>query len=84
MNEANYYSTWNVCFKRNFGKLYQPMLLTSLGPVDVAIGEITLALLRGGVYAVGFLIVMQVMGLVLSPLALLALPAVILLSLITI
>ncbi len=56
------------------------MLLTSLGPVDVAIGEITLALLRGGVYAVGFLIVMQVMGLVLSPLALLAIPAVILIA----
>jgi hypothetical protein len=80
MNGAIYDSTWNVFFKLNFGKLYQTMLLTSLGPVDVAIGEITLALLRGGVYAVGFLIVMQVMGLVLSPLALLAIPAVILIA----
>ena len=80
MNGAIYDSTWNVFFKLNFGKLYQTMLLTSLGPLDVAIGEISLALLRGGVYAVGFLVVMQVMGLVLSPLALLAIPAVILIA----
>ena len=80
MNGAIYDSTWNVFFKLNFGKLYQTMLLTSLGPLDVALGEITLALLRGGVYAVGFLIVMQVMGLVLSPFALLAIPAVILIA----
>lgn len=80
MNGAIYDSTWNVFFKLNFGKLYQTMLLTSLGPLDVAIGEITLALLRGGVYAVGFLIVMNIMGLVLSPLAILAIPAVILIA----
>jgi lipooligosaccharide transport system permease protein len=80
MNGAIYDSTWNVFFKLNFGKLYQTMLLTSLGPLDVAVGEITLALLRGGVYALGFLIVMQIMGLVLSPLAILAIPAVILIA----
>jgi lipooligosaccharide transport system permease protein len=80
MNGAIYDSTWNVFFKLNFGKLYQTMLLTSLGPLDVAVGEITLALLRGGVYAVGFLIVMQAMGLVLSPLAILAIPAVLLIA----
>jgi lipooligosaccharide transport system permease protein len=80
MNGAIYDSTWNVFFKLNFGKLYQTMLLTSLGPLDVAVGEITLALLRGGVYAVGFLIVMQSMGLVLSPLAIFAIPAVLLIA----
>jgi lipooligosaccharide transport system permease protein len=80
MNGAIYDSTWNVFFKLNFGKLYQTMLLTSLGPLDVAIGEISLALLRGGVYAVGFLLVMNIMGLVLSPLALLAIPAVVLIA----
>lgn len=80
MNGAIYDSTWNVFFKLNFGKLYQTMLLTSLGPIDVAIGEITLALLRGGIYAVGFLIVMSAMGLVMSPFAILAIPAVILIA----
>ncbi len=47
MNGAVYDSTWNVFFKMNFAKLYQGMLYTSLGPLDVAIGEILLALLRG-------------------------------------
>lgn len=80
MNGAIYDSTWNVFFKLNFGKLYQTMLLTSLGPLDVAVGEITMALLRGGMYAVGFLAVMWMMGLIMSPLALLALPAVLLIA----
>jgi lipooligosaccharide transport system permease protein len=80
MNGAVYDSTWNVFFKMNYSKLYQGMLSTSLGPLDVAFGEISLALLRGAVYATGFLIMMQVLGLNLSWLALLALPAVVLIA----
>jgi lipooligosaccharide transport system permease protein len=75
MNGAIYDSTWNVFFKMNFGKLYEGMLATSLGPLDVALGEISLALLRGGVYGLGFLLVMQFAGLNLSWTAILALPA---------
>ena len=48
MNGAIYDSTWNVFFKMNFGKLYEGMLATSIGPFDVALGEILLALLRAG------------------------------------
>ena len=81
MNGAVYDSTWNVFFKIRFAKLYEGMLATSLGPLDVAIGEISLALLRGGAYAVAFMIVMQVIGLNLSWWALLALPAVLLVAL---
>jgi len=81
MNGAVYDSTWNVFFKLNFQRLYEGMLQTSLGPLDVAVGEITLALMRGALYASGFLIVMQLLGLVLSPWALLALPAVVLIAL---
>ncbi|MGH1523710.1 ABC transporter permease [Leifsonia sp. L25] len=80
MNGAVYDSTWNVFFKMHFAKLYEGMLSTSLGPLDVALGEILLALLRGAVYAVGFMIVMQVLGLNLSWWALLALPAVLLIA----
>jgi lipooligosaccharide transport system permease protein len=80
MNGAVYDSTWNVFFKMNQSKLYQGMLSTSLGPLDVALGEIFLALLRGALYAVGFMIVMQVLGLNLSWTALLALPAVLLIA----
>jgi lipooligosaccharide transport system permease protein len=80
MNGAIYDSTWNVFFKMQYAKLYEGMLATSLGPLDVALGEIFLALLRGGVYAIGFLIVMQVLGLTLSWTAVLAIPAVLLIA----
>jgi lipooligosaccharide transport system permease protein len=75
MNGAVYDSTWNVFFKMHFGKLYDAMLATSLGPLDVALGEISYALLRGALYAGGFLSVMAAMGLTTSWAALLALPA---------
>ena len=80
MNGAVFDSTWNVFFKMNYSKLYEGMLSTSLGPLDVAFGEILLALLRGAMYAVGFMIVMQVLGLNLAWTALLALPAVLLIA----
>lgn len=75
MNGAVYDSTWNVFFKMNFAKLYQGMLYTSLGPLDVAIGEIFLALLRGALYATGFTATLALMGLTSSPVALLVIPA---------
>ena len=80
MNGAVYDSTWNVFFKMNFAKLYQGMLYTSLGPLDVAIGEIFLALLRGLLYATGFTAVMGVMGLITTPWAILMIPASVLIA----
>ncbi len=80
MNGAIYDSTWNVFFKMNFAKLYQGMLYTSLGPLDVAIGEIFLALLRGLLYATGFTAVMGVMGLLTSWWAVLVIPASVLIA----
>lgn len=80
MNGAVYDSTWNVFFRMNYGKLYQGMLATSLGPLDVAIGEITMALMRGAAYGFAFQLVMQVLGLNLSWTALLAVPAVVLIA----
>ncbi len=80
MNGAVYDSTWNVFFKMNFAKLYEGMLATSIGPFDVALGEITYALLRGLLYALGFMTVMQAFGLNLAWTALLALPAVVLIA----
>jgi lipooligosaccharide transport system permease protein len=81
MNGAVYDSTWNVFFKMKFGRLYETMLATSLGPVDVAFGEIGYAMARGGVYGVGFLTVMQLMGLNQAATAILALPSVLLVAL---
>lgn len=75
MNGAIADSTMNVFFKLKFAKLYDCMLATSLGVMDVALGEITWAVIRGGLYAAGFIVVMFVLGLVVSPWVLLLLPA---------
>ncbi len=75
MNGAVFESTMNIFFKLKYGKIYDAVLATPVTPDDVAVGEITWSLMRGGIYAVGFLVVMAVMGLVESPWGLLALPA---------
>jgi lipooligosaccharide transport system permease protein len=80
MNGAVYDSTMNVFFKLKHARLYEAMLATSMGPLDVAIGEIAWALIRGGLYSAGFLIVMAVMGLTASVWAVLLLPAALLIA----
>jgi lipooligosaccharide transport system permease protein len=80
MNGAVYDATFNIFFKFKYAKLYDAMLATPLGPLDVAIGEISWALIRGAMYAGGFLAVMLGMGLLASPWALLALPAAVLIA----
>lgn len=81
MNGAVYDTTYNVFFKVRMSKLYKVMLQTTLGPIDVAIGEIAMALLRGLMYAAGFMIVMVAMGLVSSWWALAMIPAALLVAL---
>jgi lipooligosaccharide transport system permease protein len=80
MNGAIYDSTWNVFFKMRFAKLYDGMVATSLGTLDIALGEIIYALLRGLAYALAFMAVMFAFGLVLSPWGLLAVPAALLIA----
>jgi lipooligosaccharide transport system permease protein len=75
MNGAIYDSTFNIFFKLRYAKTYDAMLSTPLGVGDVAVGEITWALIRGTLYAMGFLAVMLLLGLVRSPWIVLALPA---------
>lgn len=75
MNGAIYDSTWNVFFKMHFGKIYQVMLSSSMGPLDVALGEIIWALLRGVVYSIGFMAIVTPLGLVTNWWGLLAIPA---------
>jgi lipooligosaccharide transport system permease protein len=80
MNGAVFDSTFNVFHKLKYDKLYDAMLATSLGPLDVALGEIGWALIRGGLYATGFLAVMGAMGLAASWWALAMIPASLLLA----
>lgn len=74
-------ATWNVFMKLKFDKLYEAMLSTSLGPLDVALGEICVALVRGGSYAVSFVAVMVLLGLAGSWWVLLAIPVCLLIAL---
>jgi len=75
MNGAILDSTYNIFFKLRYEKLYESVLATPMRTTQVARGEITWALLRAGVYAAGFLVVMAAMGYVFSWWAVLALPA---------
>ena len=74
MNGAIYDSTMNIYFKLRYSKIYDSILSTPLGAADVAIGELTWALIRGTLYASSFLVIMAILGLVQSPWALLAIP----------
>lgn len=80
MNGAVFESTLNVFFKLKYGKIYDAVLSTPIGPRDVAVGEITWSLIRGAMYAVGFLVVAWAGGFMASPWGLLALPAALLIG----
>jgi lipooligosaccharide transport system permease protein len=73
-------ATWNVYFKMHESRLYQAMLSTSLGPLDVALGEISWALIRGALYSTTFILVVAPLGLIQSWWGLLAIPAGVLIS----
>jgi lipooligosaccharide transport system permease protein len=75
MNGAIYETSFNFFYKLKYIKLYDAVLATPLGVADIALGEIAWALLRGTLYAIGFIVVMAVLGLAISPWTLLALPA---------
>ncbi|MGH2393718.1 MAG: ABC transporter permease [Candidatus Limnocylindria bacterium] len=75
MNGAINESTFNFFFKLNYNKTFTSILSTPLSAGDIAVGELAWALIRGGLYAVGFMVVMVVFGLVVSPWVVLAVPA---------
>jgi lipooligosaccharide transport system permease protein len=80
MNGAIFDATFNVFFKLKYEKLYDSVLATPMTVGDIALGEITWALVRGACYAAMFLIVMAVMGLVHSVWAVAALPGAVLIG----
>jgi lipooligosaccharide transport system permease protein len=80
MNGAIMESTFNFFFKLNYNKTFSSILATPLSPGDIALGELGWALIRGGLYAVGFMGVMVAFGLVVSPWVILAVPAALLLG----
>jgi lipooligosaccharide transport system permease protein len=80
MNGAIYETSNNFFYKLKYAKLYDAIISTPMSLGDVARGEVMWALMRGSLYAVGFLAVIVVLGaggtvLLTSPLGLLAFPA---------
>jgi lipooligosaccharide transport system permease protein len=80
MNGSLLDATFNFFFKLKYNKLFDQMLATPLSTADVARGELSWSLLRGGIYSAAFLLVMVAMGLVHSWWALLAVPAALLIG----
>jgi lipooligosaccharide transport system permease protein len=80
MNGAIAESTFNVFFKLNYQKTYDAVLATPLSAGDIALGEIGWSVIRATLYALGFLAVILVLGLVTSPWAIFAVPAATLLA----
>jgi lipooligosaccharide transport system permease protein len=80
MNGAIYDATFNIFHKLKFAKIYDAVLATPVGVTDVALGEISWALIRGTIYSAVFLLVMAILGLVGSIWALLVLPVAVLIG----
>ena len=74
MNGA-FYDATNVFWKLRYGKVYDSILSTPVGPKDVAVGETIWAVVRSLLYSMAFLVVITALGLVESWWTLLALPA---------
>ena len=80
MNGAIYEATFNFFFKLRYQKTYDAILSTPLGPGDVALGEVAWALFRGALYATAFVIIAALLGLIISPWAILAIPVALLIG----
>jgi len=80
MNGAVMDSTFNVFFRMKYAKLYDSTLATPMRADEIALGEIGWALIRGGIYAVAFMVVMLAFGLVHSVWAVLAVPTALLIG----
>jgi lipooligosaccharide transport system permease protein len=80
MNGAVFETIFNVFFKLNYAKTYDGVLATPMGITEIAIGELLWALMRATLYAVAMFVIMLVMGLILSPLGILMIPAALLVA----
>jgi lipooligosaccharide transport system permease protein len=80
MNGAVFDSTFNVFFRLKYNKFYDAALATPMGAGDIALGEVGWALIRGGLYAAAFMVVVLAMGLVHSAWAVAALPVALLIG----
>jgi lipooligosaccharide transport system permease protein len=86
MNGALTDGFFNTFFKLHFQKTYDGVLATPMTVPDIALGEMMWAIVRGSIYAAGFVIVMLLVGrwtgdpLLLGPSAVFAWPAAVLVA----
>jgi lipooligosaccharide transport system permease protein len=80
MNGAVFETIFNVFFKLNYAKTYDGILATPMGISEIALGEMLWALMRAALYAAAMLVIMLVLGLILSPWAILAFPVALLVA----
>jgi lipooligosaccharide transport system permease protein len=80
MNGAITEATFNFFFKLKYQKTFEAILSTPLSAADIALGELGWALIRGALYTVGFLAVIVILGIGVSPWLLLTLPGALLIS----
>jgi lipooligosaccharide transport system permease protein len=80
MNGAITEATLNFFFKLKYQKTFDSILSTPLSVADIAVGELGWALIRGALYTVGFLIVMVILNIGVSPWLILTVPAALLIS----
>jgi lipooligosaccharide transport system permease protein len=71
-------TTFNFYGKMKYMRLYDGMLATPIRPMEVALGELAWAMLRGTVYSAAFLVLMAVLDLTSWPRAAAAFPATVL------
>lgn len=74
-------TTFNFFFKFKYVKTYDAMLATPIRPMEIAMGELVWAILRGSVYTAAFLVIMVAMGLTTPLWAVAVFPATILVGL---
>lgn len=80
MNGAIADSTFNIFHKLRWMKTYDVMLATPVRVLDITLGELTWAVVRGTTYSAGFLVIMAALGYVASWWAILVVPAAALLA----
>jgi lipooligosaccharide transport system permease protein len=56
-------TTFNFFGKMKWQRLYEGILATPVRPIEIALGELAWAMLRGALYAAAFVVVMVAMGL---------------------
>lgn len=71
-------TTFNFFGKMKFMRLYDGMLATPIRPIEIALGELAWAMIRGNVYSAAFLVIMVAMDLTTPLAALAAFPATVL------